>query len=176
MWFVANKLTLTVQKTKYILFHRRQKGVNFEFKLSFGSLEIDRVTELRFLGVTIDDCLLWRPHINIIVTKMAKFISIFYKIINSVNRGSLILSFNSLIYLHLTYCNKHCVVHWSKNIIGFNSQNTVRIVRILTFSNRREHSAPLFKSCNMLKILIDIWQAYLCTDPCSLQGPFVWSV
>ena len=28
-----------------------------------------------------------------------------------------------------------------------------KIARIITFSNRREHSAPLLKSCNMLKIL-----------------------
>ena len=82
---------------------------------------------------------------------MAKFISIFYKRRNSVNRGFLILLYNSLIYPHLTYCNT--VVHWSKNIIGFNLQNTEKIVRIITFSNGREHCAPLLKSCNKLKII-----------------------
>ena len=79
-WFVSNKLTLNVQKTKYILFHHLQRKVNFEGKLSYSSLEIDKVTELRFIGVMIDDYLLWRPHIYSIVAKMAKFINIFYKI------------------------------------------------------------------------------------------------
>ena len=105
MRFVANNRTFNVQKTKYILFHRLQRRVNFEGKLSFSSIDIDSVTELRFLGVMIDDCLLWRPHINSIPTKMAKFITIFYKIRNGVNRDSLILLYNSLIYQHLTYCN-----------------------------------------------------------------------
>ena len=84
-WFVANKLTFKLQKIKYTLFHRLQMRVHFEGKLSFSSLEIDRVPELRFVGVMTDDCLLWRPHINNIVTKMTKFISIFFKIRNSAN-------------------------------------------------------------------------------------------
>ena len=37
-WFIASKLTLNVQKTKYILFHRLQRRVNFEGKLSFSTL------------------------------------------------------------------------------------------------------------------------------------------
>ena len=44
-------------------------------------------------------------------------------------------------------------MHWNKNTIGFNSQNTEKIERIISFCNREEHSAPLCKSCNMLKIL-----------------------
>ena len=44
-WFVANNLTLNVQKTNYIQFHLLQRRVNFEGKLSLRSLEIDRVKE-----------------------------------------------------------------------------------------------------------------------------------
>ena len=164
-WFVANKLTLSlnVQKTNYILFHRLQWRVNFEGKLSFSSLKIDRVTEFRFLGVMIDDCLLWRPHINSIVTKMAKFISIFYKIRNSANRYSLILLYYSLIYPHLTYCN---TVWCTGARTPLDSIHKIqkKIVRIITFSNRRQHSVPLLKSCNMLKIL-DIKRYMTSTSP-----------
>ena len=100
----------------------------------------------------IDDCLLWRPPINSIVTKMAKFISIFYKTTNSVNRDSLIFLHNSLVYPHLTYCN---TVWCTGARTPLDSIHKIqkKIVRIITFSNRREHSAPLLKFCTMLKIL-----------------------
>ena len=54
-WFVANKFTLNVQKTKYILFHRKQVRVKFEGKLSFSSSEIDKSH-----WVTFPWCYDWR--------------------------------------------------------------------------------------------------------------------
>ena len=58
-WFVANKLTLNVQKTKYryILFHRLQRRVKFEIKYCplAASKLIESLSYVSFVTMFIDD-------------------------------------------------------------------------------------------------------------------------
>ena len=55
-WLTVNKSTLNVMKTKYILFHYRQRNIkSIIFNLKINSVLIERVTEFNFLCVTIDE-------------------------------------------------------------------------------------------------------------------------
>ena len=53
-WLTANKLTLNVNKTKYIVFHSSKKNIN----------HIIPQIILNFLGITLDENLSWNSHIN----------------------------------------------------------------------------------------------------------------
>ena len=65
-----NKLSLSVKKTKFMLFHYHQCNVNSLIpKLALNSEPIERVTECNFLGLTIDGHLSWTPHIQKISNK-----------------------------------------------------------------------------------------------------------
>ena len=58
--------------------------------------------------------------------------------------------YNSLVYPHLTYCNSvWCSV--PKTTIGKLFIAQKKIMRAITFSKSKDHSAPLMKSGNMLK-------------------------
>ena len=61
-WFRANKLSLNITKTKYMIFSNTQQELpDIEFK--FGAETINRVNELKFLGVHIDSKLNWNKHL-----------------------------------------------------------------------------------------------------------------
>ena len=60
-WLQANKLTLNIRKTRYMLFHRvrlKKKHLNIYFREE----TIFRVNSTTFLGVIIDDRLKWTAH------------------------------------------------------------------------------------------------------------------
>ena len=59
IWFDENKLTLNLSKTKYTFFGN--SPTNTENKLMNG-IELERVSEITFLGVLIDNKLSWKPH------------------------------------------------------------------------------------------------------------------
>lgn len=59
-WFDSNKLTLNLNKTKFIIFG--SCPANFIKKLVTNDVEIERVSEINFLGVMIDDKLCWKSH------------------------------------------------------------------------------------------------------------------
>ena len=69
-WFMANKLSLNVSKTNFMVISRKQI-VNNPI-VSINSINIERVYITKFLGVHIDCQLDWNGHIKSIKNKIAK--------------------------------------------------------------------------------------------------------
>ena len=56
-WLAVNKLSLNVQKTKFMIFHFRQRVIteNDIPCLMINNTQIERVTEFNFLGLTVNE-------------------------------------------------------------------------------------------------------------------------
>ena len=67
IWLQSNKLTLNVQKTYYIIFHRaRLKLHNTTIDLQMGDCNLNKANNLKYLGLIIDDTMSWVHHITYI--------------------------------------------------------------------------------------------------------------
>ena len=88
-WFQANKLSINVKKSNYIKFKTSQKRQKLDVDFSINDTKNDRVTETLFLGVIIDECLTWKPHIQNLTRKISKSLGIFYKSSFCLNKNSL---------------------------------------------------------------------------------------
>ena len=58
-WFAANRLSLNLSKTNFMVFKPWQKKQSFKFQVSKNEQPILRVSETMFLGVCLDDNLTW---------------------------------------------------------------------------------------------------------------------
>ncbi len=58
-WFKANKLSLNVRKSCYILFSNIKGPQRLELGLKLGTETIERKTCTKFLGIYIDEKLNW---------------------------------------------------------------------------------------------------------------------
>ena len=77
-WFISNKLSLNVTKTKYSFFHKPSKKDNIPLvlpKLSICNNEIKRSESMKFLGVFLDENLTWKDRFRYLENKIAKNIS-----------------------------------------------------------------------------------------------------
>ena len=63
-WFHANKLSLNVSKTKYMLFSRSYPVQRDETVLMMSDTIIKPTYCIKFLGLYIDERLDWQEHIN----------------------------------------------------------------------------------------------------------------
>ena len=77
-WFKANKLTLNVKKTKFMLFEGKNQKTNIEgLSLLIDNKEIDQVGSnckqkyIKFVGHVLDDQLTWAGHLEHICKKLA---------------------------------------------------------------------------------------------------------
>ena len=76
-WLNINKLSLNASKTKFMLFHYPQRKVdNLSLDLKINSTSIERVSEFNFLGLTLDECLNWKPHVQKISNKISRIIGV----------------------------------------------------------------------------------------------------
>ena len=76
-WLNANKLSLNIKKTKYMIFSKKMNIPNPSRQLLINNSPIERVKEFKFLGFVIDEHLSWTYHILYISNKISKMIGLF---------------------------------------------------------------------------------------------------
>ncbi len=65
---------------------------------------IDRVLNFQFLGLTLDEYLNWKGHINKISNKISISMGILNKLKHFIPMKTKVLVYNSLIVSHLNFC------------------------------------------------------------------------
>ena len=54
-WMKANKLSVNLSKTNYIIFRPRNKKLNHNLKLFLNGEELKRISHTKYLGIFIDE-------------------------------------------------------------------------------------------------------------------------
>ena len=64
-WFKCNKLSLNASKTNLMLLGTayKTKNANVSHSIHLDGCQLTRITNTKFLGMTIDENLTWKPHI-----------------------------------------------------------------------------------------------------------------
>ena len=70
-WFCANKLSLNVMKTNFVVFAPHSVNTNDITSLKLGDNTIERVSHAKFIGIIIDEDLDWGHHIDHVAKKVA---------------------------------------------------------------------------------------------------------
>ena len=84
-WFETSKLSLSIGKSNFILFHGRHKNTQNQFTaINIGDESILRTYSGRYIGLTLDENLSWDTHIDDVCNNLIKYFSIFYNIRNVV--------------------------------------------------------------------------------------------
>ena len=167
-WFLANKLSLNVKKSNFIVFaSKNKKYCPLKAKISIGGIEINQVSSTKFLGVLVDENLSWKEHIHSVTNKISRSLGIIRRIRGLVHQACLVTLYYSLIYPYLIYCNIVWASTYSSNLHKLLITQK-KFVRIATSSSYLAPSAPLFKKLNLLSIYdINIVQScafiYKCT-------------
>lgn len=149
-WLKANKLTLNLRKTHYMVFHRSKiKFNNTTSTIKICNEEIECVNTTKFLGVIIDNKLKWTDHIVHIKNKISKSIGILYKTRKYLDKHTLRNLYYTFVYPYLIYC----VEVWG-NASGIHLDPIIKLqkqcVRTISFAAYREHTEPIFKELCIL--------------------------
>ncbi len=150
-WFFANKLSLNIKKSNYIIFTPRQKRQTLDPLLEINNHRLERVKETSFLGVILDENLTWKSHISYVASKISKSIGIIYRSSFCLTtRLTLRTLYFALVYPYLNYC----VIIWGATYPSNLNRLLLlqkKVVRILSNASYDAHTSPLFKSNKILK-------------------------
>ena len=147
LWFKLNKLTLNVDKTKCMFFHKRRAVPSIN--LSMNNIPIDIVPHFNYLGIILDKHLSWKTHITMVTGKLSKINGILNRLKYIYPTHILLTIYKSLFVPHINYGS----LVWGQN---FNSISKLqkKVIRTVTRSNYMyiAHSEPLLKELNLLSV------------------------
>ena len=145
-WLKLNKLSLNVNKSKYMIFHTNRRNVPI-IHVKIDDIEIQHVTEFNFLGMIVDENISWKCHVNYIANKIAKTVGILNRLKHFIPMNIKVMLYNSLILSHLNYG----ILAW-----GFNCGRIIKLqkraIRTICVAKYNAHTEPLLKTLKMLKI------------------------
>ena len=149
-WITSNRLTLNVSKTFYMASCLTNiNEVNIDIKIKNNLLS--KVNDVKFLGVTIDSRLTWKQHLHQICSKLSQITGVLYKIRNNVTIDCLKLIYRSTVYPHLIYCSAIWGGAFKILLDGlFVAQK--KIIRVMFYKSRYDHTNSLFSDHNLLKV------------------------
>jgi hypothetical protein len=158
-WFKANKMSLNIGKSNYILFSSNRKLIlQSEETILIDNMKVPRVASVKFLGVFIDQHVGWSEHLTHISAKVAKSIGVITRISAHLPNKILLSLYYSLVYPYLSYGN----LVWASNYKTKLKRLLIlqkRIVRVLARAPFNSHTSALFQDLGILKIeQINIYQ------------------
>ena len=145
-WLAVNKLSLNVQKTKFMIFHYRQRILteNDIPHLMINNTLIEQVTEFNFLGLTVNEFMNWNSHTQKIANKISRTLGVMNRLKRYLPISAMKLMYDSLILSHIQFE----ITNW-----GFErdrkSKLQKRALRIMTNSRYNAHTEPLFKQLHL---------------------------
>ncbi len=149
-WFKANKLSLNISKTNYMLFSTNKINVE-HYKIKLCDRDIEQTSSTKFLGIYIDSKLKWDVHINSVTQKISRSSYAINKIKDILPKHHLKLIYNSIVYPYLSYG----IVIWGaayKTHLDKLRIQQKKIIRRINGAQYDAHSEPIFKELNFLKI------------------------
>ena len=77
-WLKVNKLSLNVEKTKRMIFHKRSHLNLMQF--SINDIDIDVVSHFNYLGIILDENISWKKHVAMITNKLSKISGVLHRL------------------------------------------------------------------------------------------------
>ena len=154
-WFISNKLSLNVKKTKFLIFHRASRRDDLPLllsKLFINNQVIKRQSSVKFRGILLGENLLWKEHLKLTENRVAKNIGLIYQAKPYLNKDSLLALHFSYIHSEINYAN---LVWGSKSktyLRKINSQQKHALRLIIHNKNRFYHPKERFESCEILNV------------------------
>ncbi len=156
-WFKANKLSLNISKTKFMIFrHEKMPKVN-NFKLFIDNIEIERIgndygtKSFKFVGISLDELLNWNQHINNVNNKISSALYALNQVKKILPMKTLKTIYNSILQPHLQYS----VITWGNAKLKDLEPLILKqkkAVRLVSKSKYNAHCEPLFSQLNILKL------------------------
>jgi hypothetical protein len=148
-WLTANKISLNEGKTELVYFRKSGPAPTLKIKLHGKTLIPTKY--VKYLGVYLDENLSGEAHCEELVKKLNRANGMLAKARHYVPEAELKNIYHAIFSSHLMYGAQV----WSTKLLTVTDRVTrlqKSAMRIMTFSDFRAHSEPLFKKSNILKL------------------------
>ena len=149
IWFKANKLSLNVGKTKFMLFTGK-RNLKTNYALNIDGILIEKVDHFKFLGIHLDNELRWNVHTHHIEKKIAGGLYALNSLKHMLPTCNLRSLYFALINSHLSYGCQLWGNTFDKHLHKLKVQQK-KAIRIVCHALYNSPATPLFSQVQILK-------------------------
>ena len=165
-WLCANRLSINVDKTEFIIFKSPRKSLKERITLKLNGKTIFESKKLRYLGLIIDEKITWKFHILELKKKLSQITGIIYKL---KKLGIPVDTLKSIYYALFQSCLDYGLCVWGQAGTEYFNKIEVmqnKVIRLIIGADPDSHCEPLYKELGILKLkdLLQIKNASLMWD------------
>ena len=106
-WLLANKLSLNIAKTEFMVIGSRQRLATFddhELCVTVNGASVKQVKSAKTLGITLDENLTWRNHVDAITKKISSGIGALKRVRGLIDQETANKAYQGFIEPYFSYC------------------------------------------------------------------------
>jgi hypothetical protein len=147
-WFSTNSLSLNIDKTHYMQFITKNSSL-IDLNISHGNKKIANICNTKFLGITLDNTLSWKTHIDTIIPKLSSACFTIRSVKPFLSQESLKMVYYSYFHSIITYG----LIFWGNSYYS----NTIfrlqkRTIRIIVGMRDRDSCREHFRKLKILPL------------------------
>ena len=150
-WLISNKLSLSWDKTNFMVYHSPRKKFEGLHELSIYNHRIERINHIVYLGMHIDENLKWDKHISHICNNLAKNFHMFYSIRNLLTDQLKKQLYYSLVNSRISY-GLELYGACSSNLLNKLQTMQNKLLKVLYNLPFRTDTNELHAKLNLLKV------------------------
>ena len=150
-WLDANKLSLNVDKTYFVIFHSPQNSLNDITSIKIGNQYAKQAKYVKFLGLLLDENLSWKYHLCELSKKLSRTCGIVFKVRHLLPTSVLAPLYNSLFSSFLQYG----IIVWGLTYDTHTKPTYLlqkKVVTAIAFKSFTSPSTPTFSDLKILTL------------------------
>ena len=150
-WLLANKISLNVTKTELIVFRKKFSDLpECVKKIKLNGCKLYTSTEIKYLGILLDEHVTWGPQISKVNATLIRANKLLSKARYYLPQNLLLQLYYGQFYSKMSY---GCQL-WGENLNDSSQTSKLqrKAIRIITFSDFRAETSPIFKELKILKL------------------------
>ena len=151
-WLLANKISLNSAKTEMIVFQKPGSRLNWNWNIRLNGYKLRLSDQIKYLGIYLDKYLNGHYQSKLVMQKLVRALGMLSKVRYYVQKVDLKNIYHAIFESHLRY---GCQIWYQSNSKTIREKIEIlqkKALRIMSFSDSREPSSPLFKEWKILKI------------------------
>ena len=148
-WFKANKLTINYEKSNYMVFNKKYQN---RLDLFLDNNQLTEVSNVKFLGLQIENNLTWKKQIKHVESKVSKGLGILKQLRKIFDNDTLYMIYCTLIFPYIDYCNEIWGNTFSSHVQKLSILQK-KAMRIIDGLNYRDSTRGTFVKYKCLKLV-----------------------
>ena len=150
-WFLTNKLSLSIEKSQYIVYRSSKRKLTVRaVYIKINGSKFNRVKEVEYLGLTLDENMNWRTHINKLCSNEARYFSVFFNIRSYMPEKLRKTFYYAFIYSRIQY-GIEVYGSAAKTIINQLCVTQNKLLKVLFNKHYWYHTNNLYRELKLLK-------------------------